>query len=128
MTVRPWPGSDTVSPDGLWRWEGARWVPQWSAPPPPEAPYRSAAPHARLTVGALGVFVVAEMLTVVADARRIDVLGRVLRGDAGPGPAPPAGRSERLTALAWLTIGALVLAALVGVSVDLRRSAGGASG
>jgi hypothetical protein len=60
--------------------------------------------------------------------RRLTGLQDAKHAIAGPGPAPPAGRSERLTALAWLTIGALVLAALVGVSVDLHRSAGGASG
>jgi hypothetical protein len=32
---------DQLSPDGRWRWDGARWVPAGQAAPPPTAPRRS---------------------------------------------------------------------------------------
>ena len=75
--------SDAVSADGVWRWDGQRWIPNSPPPPPPPSPQTTTVPApgarpaaatagrlpvAALLLGALGILMIAAQ--VVGDTLR----------------------------------------------------------
>jgi small-conductance mechanosensitive channel len=80
-TTPPGSGVGTVSPDGLWRWDGAQWQPI-AAPEPPLVGYRSARRLAMYAVAGLVIAAVSEILSILAEGGRLSIVNRALSGQA----------------------------------------------
>jgi uncharacterized protein DUF4328 len=109
--AQPAGGWSYLSPDGRWRWDGQRWVPT-SPPAGPRSAgvYEDASPRANFAVMGLAVAAVVQFICMVADGKRLSVVGRLLDGSgATPSEAVASDSFERLAA--WLSLGSLVLGA-----------------
>jgi len=106
------PGA-TLSPDGLWRWDGSQWVPTGYAPPgfQPLRVFAAAAQRANFALMGLAVVVVCEIIGIVAEMGRADIASRLLDGSGAS--VSEATSSDNLVRLSgFLGLGARALAAV----------------
>jgi hypothetical protein len=100
----PGAGVGTVSPDGLWRWDGAQWQPV-AAPEPPLVGYRSPQGLARLAVVGLVFAFFAELFSLLAEGGRLSIVNRAINHETlSAGEANTSDDIVRASALIGLAV------------------------